>query len=422
MRQHGSMAAMSSELRGALEPIVADVRRGLRDLDPLEVPTTLRRVVASADRRLPPPLLQSLMTELDGNEWLRTRLLNEVGDRIAPETAAFLERGPGWWVGVVERALAAAAPNQDTNVDAEIADLRTQATVARQRLRELNTERDELRTELAAARRELRRRPGSGDVAETISRLESDRVRLEESLTAESERRRLAEERVATLLKRRERPQPMTAPHHPPPAPRRLAETRALGGLGDPVDVARRLDLEAAALAAGLRRSAVVSGSPRGDAPGAPENAEETLRLPIGISPDSPEAMSWLLSAAAPATVVVDGYNVTYLLDPDRFATAEARDRLVALLGRMRRIAGGRHDVVVVFDSGEDDAGPPEMRRGIEVRFTSGGTADDAIVDLARTKAGPVVVITKDRELRERVEREGALALWGDAIAAWSAG
>ena len=138
------------------------------------------------------------------------------------------------------------------------------------------------------------------------------------------------------------------------------------------------------------------------------------LRLPPGLSPDQPEAVGWLLGSAPPARVIVDGYNVTFLLEKADFHGGAARRRLVGLVGRLatRR----PHRFLVVFDS-DQPPGEPARVGDVEVRFTSGEKADDLIVELAETLGDlPTAVITNDRELRERVERVGAMALWAEAL------
>jgi predicted RNA-binding protein with PIN domain len=79
------------------------------------------------------------------------------------------------------------------------------------------------------------------------------------------------------------------------------------------------------------------------------------------------------------------------------------------------------HRIVVVFDSGQGTTEAPILDPGgIEVRFaTEAANADDDIVDLVTALASHAVVITNDRDLRERVEAQGALALWASALVEW---
>jgi hypothetical protein len=220
---------------------------------------------------------------------------------------------------------------------------------------------------------------------------------------AELEARVAASEERVESLRLRNRAAPPQIPTHPRP--------RAVGMGGDPVAVGRRLDTEFAALASGLSPAEAVAPRAVNEVDGAPA---EPVKLPPGLAPDRPEAVTWLLGLPDPVRVIVDGYNLTYLLDRLDFHGGEARRRLVSLLGRLatRR----RHRFLVVFDSDQPPGSPARMG-DVEVVFTSGEKADDHIVDLAGSGSDlPVVVVTNDRELRERVEAKGALSLWGDAL------
>jgi rRNA-processing protein FCF1 len=56
---------------------------------------------------------------------------------------------------------------------------------------------------------------------------------------------------------------------------------------------------------------------------------------------------------------------------------------------------------------------------GVVVTFAPPGTsADDVIVRLAAVPG--TVVISNDREVRERATQAGALALWSEALVAWA--
>jgi predicted RNA-binding protein with PIN domain len=109
--------------------------------------------------------------------------------------------------------------------------------------------------------------------------------------------------------------------------------------------------------------------------------------------------------------MLVDGYNVTK--HPRGFPERDLEDQRTLLLDLCRRLArrfGAA--VTVVFDGGTVEPIPTRLPLGpVEVVFTDAGrTADDEIV--ARTNATPparpVVVVTSDNELRERVGALGA--------------
>lgn len=201
-------------------------------------------------------------------------------------------------------------------------------------------------------------------------------------------------------------------------APSGIGAVRRLprsGGLDDPVAVGRRLDLEVAALAAAARGE---QPAPHADDEGV---AEEGVRLPAGVLPDSADAITWLLSLPTQVTLIVDGYNAGFLLNKDDRRVPAARRRVLEQLDRLDRLAMAPHRIVVVFDSPHGGADAPAIDPGgIEVRFaTEAATADDDIVDLVAALTSPAIVVTNDRELRDRVEARGALALWATALAEW---
>lgn len=95
----------------------------------------------------------------------------------------------------------------------------------------------------------------------------------------------------------------------------------------------------------------------------------------------------------------VDGYNLLCHLKLDRNHEREqARARVLGLLsGRCER---------VWFDG---KSASREHRAGIEVHFTAGESADDAIVEALRAAGGAgITVITNDAELQQRCRQLGS--------------
>lgn len=407
------MAGLPEPLRIVLAPAVEAIRARLRDLDPPEVPPPLRKVVAYTGRRLPPPLEKSLLVELDRNEWLRDKLAESTDDDSDPVLAEFLSRPPGWWIATVEGVAAAAAAAPVADVSGELAATKAKLAEAKRRLGEQRSENAALSKQVRGLRKELRARSTAADSPQRAAGLAKQVEDLSTALATEQSRRAASEARVEQLRRRK---------RQPAKAPQAAGDERVVG-LRDPVAAARRLDIQAAAFAAAAR------------AESAPQEAHDDfvdmmmadepapLALPAGIAPDSVEAIRWLLAGAQPVPVIVDGYNVTFLLEPDTFGASEARKRLIAELERLVRRARSAHRVMVVFDSAlEGGSQPGQTAGGVEVRFaTNAATADDEIVDLARTMDGRAIVVTNDRELRERVGAVGALTLWGSALASWIA-
>jgi outer membrane murein-binding lipoprotein Lpp len=136
-------------------------------------------------------------------------------------------------------------------------------------------------------------------------------------------------------------------------------------------------------------------------------------RLPDGMHPDTREAADLLLDRGR--LVLVDGYNVTKQHRPAA-TLEEQRAWLVQLLATAVARRGIRP--TVLFD-GERAGGAPAAR-GVQVRFTDEGvTADDEIVLWVEATDEPVVVVTDDRELTERV-RESAADVLATAPFVWA--
>jgi predicted RNA-binding protein with PIN domain len=290
-------------------------------------------------------------------------------------------------------AVRSALAGAESELDAARARADAEAADARAAREELRAARDELR------RAERERRA----LADRASGLEQELARSEAALRAArseaaAEQRRLGG-RVAELQARLGEVQ------------RKYRALRRSTGQVDPVVAgsfsALERDLGVLRRAAGL----VGEGEPAAAAPAArrPER-REPLPVPGGRGADDPETLAaWM--AADGVLVLVDGYNVTK--HPLGFPDRDLEDQRTLLLDLCRRLArrfGAA--VTVVFDGGTVEPVPTRLPLGpVEVVFTDAGrTADDEIV--ARTNATPpqrpVVVVTSDNELRERVGALGA--------------
>lgn len=134
-------------------------------------------------------------------------------------------------------------------------------------------------------------------------------------------------------------------------------------------------------------------------APGRP------TRLPRHVEPDTTEAARLLLGPGR--RVLVDGYNVTRTHRDDLDLEGQ-RSWLVQRC--VTAAAALRLRPVVVFDGQRGGASrPTAARQQVEVRFTPAGiTADDELVLEVEATDEPVVVVTDDRELRDRVRAADA--------------
>ena len=401
-----------------LVPAMEAARRALRRLDAKEVPASLRKVANYGGGKLPRPLARSLVRALDEDGWLRGKAVDE-WDRVDADapgpdgaSALFLLRPTDWEyrIGVLAGATevkGAAADQAGLRRALDQADAR--AEEARRRLGEAHEEivrlREQHRAEVEKVRAELRsarRKDRAQDQAlrGRLTAIEADLLQARKAL-AETERTAV-ELRRRLQVARRDR-----AGYER----RLIGRAAASPWVGeDPLTIARFLDEVATA-------SRLVPPAPPSVQP-VPVAAG--FRLPAGVAPDSAAALDWLFGLTAPLTLLVDGYNVTFLVSEANFSEDGARRYLNQELATLKRRLPARSRVVVVYDSshgeGETMAGPG----GIEVRFTRAGSlADDELRELATSIEGPVVVVSTDRAVRQAAEGSGAVGLWSESLVAW---
>ena len=330
----------------------------------------------------------------------------------------------------VQAAVAAAATSQAraeaAAVRSALAGAESELDTARERAEAEAATSRAAREELRAAREELRR-------AERERRTLADRVEsLERELTRSAAALRAAKDEAAAEQRR--------LGGRVAEQQARLAESqrnyrtlRRSAGQVDPVVAeavgALERDLDA------LRRATRLAdddgtgrgvGGAQGAAAGKPGDAgparrparRSPLPVPGGRGADDPETLAdWMGSDGV--LVLVDGYNVTKhpLGFPDR-GLEDQRTLLLDLCRRLARRFGAA--ITVVFDGGTVGPLPTRLPIGpVEVVFTDAGrTADDEIV--VRTNAAPperpVVVVTSDNELRDRVTALGATVTRSPAL------
>jgi predicted RNA-binding protein with PIN domain len=401
----------------------------LRAADPAELPGALRQYQTWTPRRLRHPRVLGLVRRtldidrsfrdavdkrvLDGEDAL-ARLLRagRHGEALASGEAPEMVARVGLALGAdgeaavdaaVEAAAASQAQAEAAAVRSALAGAESELDAARARADAEAAATRAAREELRAAREELRRvERERRALADRAGGLERELARSEAALRAArseaaAEQRRLGG-RVAELQAR------LTETQRNYRALRRSTGqvdpmvAEAVGALERDLGALRRatgLDLEAAPAVAAVPRR--------------PER-REPLPVPGGRGADDPETLAaWM--ATDGVLVLVDGYNVTK--HPLGFPERSLEDQRTLLLDLCRRLArrfGAA--VTVVFDGGTIEPIPSRLPLGpVEVVFTDAGrTADDEIV--ARTNATPperpVVVVSSDNELRERVGALGA--------------
>lgn len=306
-----------------------------------------------------------------------------------------LPAGLDWWPEVlVSPASTASASDRAAPSDPDEGDGRL-----RERVRELQQERADLRRRLegAEARADAANRRAHAAEAER-DRLEAERAALARALTeAADERQRALErgERRAVTEVERLRSELTSL-------------RRELVATGAERDEARQR-AERAEAELTMLRARVPARPPRARGDGGGFRAGRPSRLPDGVEHGTTEAAVLLLHPGR--LVLIDGYNLT-LRHRGHLDLAAQRAWLATTLAAF--VARVPIRPVVVLD-GERAGGsrtlPPA--RGVEVVFTAEGViADDEIVLAVEGTDEPVVVVTDDLGLRERVR-----ALDADVVA-----
>jgi predicted RNA-binding protein with PIN domain len=141
----------------------------------------------------------------------------------------------------------------------------------------------------------------------------------------------------------------------------------------------------------------------------APPAERRALPVPQGLFDDSPETLSAWLDAPM-VTLLVDGYNVAKSEEGfGRLDLPAQRTRLIDEVDRLARRRGV--PATIVFDGATVDPGLSRRRRqGVSVVYSRPPeTADDHLVALLQGLPNhPVILVTSDRELRERAAQQGA--------------
>jgi predicted RNA-binding protein with PIN domain len=414
MCHHGSVTDwIPPEL---LAPAFKAVRKALRDLDPDDVPAVLRRIAGQSARRLPPPLARKLIETLDENEWLREKAA-EAGSDLDPASsdparavsALFLLRPEGW----EDQARRAAEHRATGAQQALVASL--QRTIA-----DLHQQLEAAREKAKGAQQRAQAAAVDADRKAQSARSAVETARQEERDAADEQRRNYEtlQERYQRLVRDLEEAgDRITTLRDELLRARRTGRTEAISAgpqawaARDPLEIARMLD----DIVEAVRPEAVATAPAAVFGEGAP------FAFPAGVSPDQKEAIVWLATYEDSYGLVVDGYNVTFLLDEERFTDAATRDRLNEGLARFRRAAAAPVRVTVVYDSAQSGGitssqGPG----GIEIRFTEAGhSADEEILRIAAATSSRLAVVSTDRRVREGAEEHGALGLWSQALVAW---
>ena len=405
---------ITRHLRSVLGPSIEAARAALRDLDDEEVPARLRSIAKRGDGKLPLPLTRTLLQRIDEDAWFRGKALEALerqgsGDAVS---RAYLKREPGWWLAIaqtVAEAEAADAVNRLQQLERISETVRTRATADRAKLKAV---RRELERAEKASRDAVDDRLEPLRAAAANARSERDRAEAEvaamhgavEAAVAD----RLEAERMAAGLSQQIRSVKRTAAQ----LRRSVSAGPSASIPREPLEVARWLDRASATLTPYREAETAATRVAR-------ISRAERVLVPAGIAPDSAASVD-ALSGIDGITVLIDGHNLLGVLDASTMATGRARRALIASVGKLTRHLGDSV-IEVVFDSDLEEGRSSSVSvLGIVVRFAQGDLiADDLIVEHAEKLREAAVVISDDREVRERCGGYGATVLWSQALADW---
>jgi hypothetical protein len=391
---------------GILQPVVDTAREELADMESDDIPSSLRKAARSSARVLPPPLARSVVTELIRSDTFRSAVLGRYREGVDVDEGllAFLDE-PGTAMERISargtaqaesemRSDLTAAQSTIEKLEGQLAEAKRRNTnLASQHRRELDVSRSSVSDgQIRAAARLERMASEISEKQHEISALETEVSELSDKLAS-------SEERLAGVVeKSRKRSEAGV-----PPGQRYRTDSTP----SDPLELARWLD--------SVERR-VRPFRPRRTLPGSIA-AAEPLRIDPGVAPDSGSALASLLDQQ-PYRFLLDGYNIGGEIHAAEFATRMARDDVIRRAGRLARSTDA--EVLVVFD-GPDDEGRSGFRSsgGVIVRFSRGVKADDMIVALVASDPTRTVVVTNDRELRDRCTVDGCIPIWSTAFLEW---
>lgn len=389
-----STAALAALPNDAAAWLIPHVRAALNGLEPADVTPVVRRLRAAPTGKLAGGRVRRELDGLlaaGGPPWRAVVARLRDAQDVPASIAALLEPGTTPIEPAGETApprSTAPAPVRSPRSGRADEDERQRA-----RLREVRAERDELRRRLEGAearlaagaaerdRLDAELRAALGRVAELGSRVEGAAAERERAVERERRRRDGEVARLEATIAELRRAEQERARE------RRRREERARAAEQEEVRAAEE------------RRRAKERAGPQRLVPGRPS------RLPADVHPGTTEAAELLLHPGR--RVFVDGYNVTKQHQPDLDLEGQRR----WLLGLLAALTARRRIVpTVVFDGqGRAASRPAAGSRGVREVFTPAGvSADDELVLTAEATDEPLLVVTDDRELTDRLVASGA--------------
>lgn len=386
-----STAALAALPNDAAAWLIPHVRAALHALEPADVTPVVRRLRAAPTGKLAGGRVRRELDGLlaaGGPAWRAVvARLREAAD-VPAAVAALLDGGAATSVPAPPAASSSGAGASGTRGSERPAEEERQ----RERLREVRAERDELRRRLQGA--EARLTAGEVERERLASELEAALGRVSE---LEARVAQAGGERDRAVERERRRRDGQVARLEETIAELRRADQERVLEQRRRAERAKAAEEEAARAAAERRRTEERAGARR-LVPGRPS------RLPSGVHPATTEAAELLLHPGR--RVYVDGYNVSKQHQPDLDLEGQRR----WLLGLLATLAARRRvEPTVVFDGqGSTTSRPAAGSRGVREVFTPAGvTADDELVLIAEATDDPLVVVTDDRELTDRLTVSG---------------
>lgn len=399
----------SADELAALSGVVKAVRAELADRDDDAIPNKLRKAAGATGRTIPAPHQRSMLDHLAADDQFRAAVRDrweQTGESDAL-TDVFLTDPVAAEPHVQAASAAIAAKRAQAERDAalrEVSRLEQRLGEAKIRLSEAKRVAEVDRKRQAESDR--RSREGlERSIATAKTELERAGVTIDE-LTADLAVERATVEDANLTIKRlteREARRSVVAQSRTPRPSMALPK--------NPVALGEWLDL----LERRLRyyrdptRESTVTDHGGGG---------ERFRLPLGISPESGEAIDAIVNAEV-NRIIIDGYNVAGAVLFDAFSTRAGREAAVARASMLKRSTSAA--VTVVFDAANVKGRSRfEADHGVHVMFEPETSADDAIVLLVNEEIDRCVVITNDRELQSRVERPDCVVVFTTALIEWS--
>lgn len=398
---------MDKHTLAVLDPLVEAAREVLADMEHDDVPAGLRKVSRSSARTLPPPFARSVIQEMVGRESFRAAVAQQYGSgsTTVDDLVAFLddpEKGleritehGSVLKDLAERSDLDAATEKIGELEGRLVEAKRRGAVMRtQHAHELDAARSsatkgQLRVE---ARIEKLKASVSEKQAE-IEDLHDEIIRLSDDLSSKEMRLQAAIERD------RRRSETAGQP---------TQEARSDATPSDPVELARWIDR--------------VERNTRPYRESGPVGASTDTRMPLSIEPGvAPDSGSVLVSLIdqRPRRFILDGYNIGGEISAEGFSTRLARDDVIGRAGRLAR--SSEAEVLVVFDGPDDeDRSGFRSSAGVLVAFSRGEKADDYIAALVDSDPHRTVVITNDRDLRDRCTIDGCVPIWSTAFLEWN--